>query len=84
MSCFFGRIMAGRFKALTFNCRGLGTPLKRRHVINALLKERPDVVFLQETHIKSFDSTNPYVLKSKWFSHQYAAFGSSKAREWRF
>lgn len=72
--------MAGRFKVLTFNCRGLGTPLKRRRVTAALLRERPDVVFLQETHIKSLDPASPYVLKSKWFPHQHAAFGSSKAR----
>lgn len=72
--------MAARFKVLTFNCRGLGTPIKRRRVVTALLREHPDVVFLQETHIKSLDPANPYVLKSQWFPHQNAAFGSSKAR----
>lgn len=49
-------------------------------MIAALLRERPDVVLLQETHVKSFDPASPYILKSRWFPHQYAAFGTSKAR----
>lgn len=72
--------MSAKYTALTLNWRGLNNPVKHRRVSDALVRERPDITFLQETHLKSLDPSNPRVLHSKWFSHQFFAPGSTKAR----
>lgn len=69
--------MAGPFKLLSYNCRGLNNPVKIRWVSNELTKVRPSVIFLQETHQKK---ALPRLIKSNWFPHEYQAPGSSKAR----
>lgn len=72
--------MADRYKALTLNCKGLNSPIKRRRVFTALEREHPDIVFLQETHLKPLDPTKPFIYRSRWFAHQFHAAGTSKAR----
>lgn len=69
--------MATRYKALTLNCKGLNNSIKVKRLSNWLTKERPNFVFLQETHQKRNDVA---LLKSKWFEYQFYAGGSSKAR----
>lgn len=69
--------MAFSYRALTLNCKGLNNPLKVRRLSNWLTKERPNVLFLQETHQKRSMVT---LLKTKWFEYQYYAGGSSKVR----
>lgn len=65
------------YKVLTLNCCGLNSPVKRRRLVAALHKEHPDVVFLQETHIKLLTSR---ILSSNRYVHQFHAPGTSKAR----
>lgn len=72
--------MPAKYIALTLNCRRLNNPFKRHRVSDALVREHLDIIFLQETHLKSLDPSNPRVLRSKWFSHQFFAPGSTKAR----
>lgn len=64
-------------KILTVNVRGLNNKIKLRRVTAALIKQRPDVLMLQETHLKK--QPGP-VLKSKYFGQQFHSPGSSKAR----
>lgn len=42
-----------RLKALTLNCRGFNNSITRHCVSRALERESLDIVFLQETHLKS-------------------------------
>lgn len=72
--------MTPSYTGLTLNCRELNNPVKRRRVSDALVRERPDITFLQETHLKSLNPSNPRVLRSKWFAHHFFAPGSTKAR----
>lgn len=61
-------------KVITLKYRGLINPIKVKHVSNLLTKEHPQVVFLQETHIKKAVCQ---LLKSNWFLHQFQASGLS-------
>lgn len=70
-------VMALSYKVLTLNCKGLNNRIKVKRLSNWLSKEKPNVLFLQETHQKK---NNVHLLKSKWFELQYLAGGSSKAR----
>lgn len=65
------------YKVITLNCNGLNNPVKWRRLVANLHKECPDIVFLQETHIKSLTSR---FLSSNRFLHQFHAPGLSKAR----
>lgn len=78
MSSWSERIMVAFLKLLSYNCRRLNNPIKLKRVSNLLTKERPGVVFLQETHQKKI---LPRLLKSTWFDLHFQAPGSSKARE---
>lgn len=65
------------YKAMTLNRKGLNNPIKVKRLSDWLTKERPNFVFLQETHQKRNDVS---LLKSNWFQYQFYAGGSSKAR----
>lgn len=69
--------MATKFKVILWNCRGLNNPIKAKQVSSLVLKLRPSILMLQETHLKRSDHP---VLKSNWWSLQLQAPGSSKAR----
>lgn len=69
--------MTNVMKIIPYNCRGFNNPIKMKCISNMLTKERPGVVFLQETHQKRI---LPKILKSSWFEHHFQAPGSSKAR----
>lgn len=64
------------YKILTLNCRGLNNPVKRRRLVANIHKECPDIVFLQETHIKLLTSR---FLSATKFLYQFHGPGSSKA-----
>lgn len=51
--------------------------IKRKCVLSALVKLRPSIVFLQETHMSN---TSFQYFKSHWFFHYYHSPGSSKSR----
>lgn len=65
------------YNLLTLNCCGLNNLVKCRRLVVLLHKERPDVVFLQETHIKRLTSR---ILSSNRYVHQFHAPGTSKAK----
>lgn len=55
--------------------RGLQNVKKGGRVSRALVKQQPDILFLQETH---HCNVNYPVVSTNWFSAQYQAPGSSK------
>lgn len=68
---------AKTLKFLTFNCNVLGSKVKAKRILSALLRSQADVIFLQETH-KTTAQTD--IFKCKKFSLQMQAPGTSKAR----
>lgn len=64
-------------KILMINVRGLNNKVKLRRVTTALIKQHPDIVMVQETHLK--EQVGP-VFKSKYFEQQLHSPGSSKSR----
>lgn len=64
-------------KILTVNVRGLNNKIKLRRVTTALIKQHPDILMLQETHLKQQQGL---VCKSKYFGQQFHFPGSSKSR----
>lgn len=60
----------------SLNVRGLNNVVKRKQMTYYIIKHKPDVVFLQETHLKK--AALP-VLKSNKFIRQYQAPDTSKA-----
>lgn len=69
--------MVGPIKLLTFNCWGFNTQITLKQISNMLTKERPLILFLQETHQKLY---LPRIIKSNWFLHQFQVPGSLKDR----
>lgn len=61
----------------TWNCRGMGRPLKWGKVFSHLKSLSSDIVFLQETHIQPSEQRR---LRSVWVSQVYQSTFSSKAR----
>lgn len=41
------------YKTITFNCKGLNNLIKVKQASKTLIKEYPDILFLQETHLKA-------------------------------
>lgn len=70
-------VESAALKVTTVNVRGLNNKIKLRRITTALIKQHPDVLMLQETHLK--DCKGP-LLKSKYFGQQFHSPGSSKAR----
>lgn len=69
--------MDAKIKIVSLNYRGLNNAIKVKHIASLTLKLWPSILLLQETHLKQSDGI---ILKSKWWSQQLLAPGSSKAR----
>ncbi len=68
----------GTLNLLSWNVRGLNSPVKRGKVYAHLKKLGAEIVFLQETHIKT---TTKFSIKAPWMSQVYQSNSSTKARE---
>lgn len=69
--------MASKFKFLTFNTRGLQTPIRSRRIQSFLFKSNSHIICLQETHLKQ--SVKP-AFPLKHYPHQFYSPGTGKAR----
>ncbi len=67
----------GTLNLLSRNVRGLNSPVKRGKVYAHLKKLGAEIVFLQETHIKT---TTKFSIKAPWMSQVYQSNLSNKAR----
>lgn len=65
------------FVFASWNVKGLNHPVKRNKVLSHLKSLSADVIFLQETHLKS-DSKDK--LKCRWIGNVYQSNFSVKAR----
>lgn len=68
---------SGEIKIISWNVRGINTPLKRGKINAHLRALKADICFLQETHIKK---TAAKVLCPSWASHVYQSNFSTKSR----
>lgn len=66
-----------KLKAISLNVRGIRTFEKRKYVFNWLIKQNPDICFLQETY--STEETEN-LWKSQWPREIYFAHGSIHSR----
>lgn len=64
-------------KFITWNVKGLNNFAKRKRVFNHLSTFKPDIVFLQETHLRSSQSSR---LSQSWLPHVYHSGFNSKSR----
>lgn len=69
--------MGSKIKVLTLNVIGLQDKIKQKRLRSALRNMRPELVMLQETHIKAAGNT---ILRDNTYPYQYHSKGSSKAR----
>ena len=67
----------GGITLVSWNVRGINSPLKRRKVYAHLRTLKADISFLQETHIKT---TAAKILCPSWASHVFQSNFSTKAR----
>lgn len=64
-------------KLISFNCKGLNNPIKRSKVLHHLDNLGAQIVFLQETHLKSSDHAR---LKRGWVGQTYHSSFQGKSR----
>lgn len=69
--------MDNNLKWISWNVKGLGHVIKRGRVFSHLMSLKPDIIFLQETHIGVNEQCR---LKANWFSQIYQAPFTRKAR----
>uniref|UniRef100_A0A3Q3W9E8 Endonuclease/exonuclease/phosphatase domain-containing protein n=1 Tax=Mola mola TaxID=94237 RepID=A0A3Q3W9E8_MOLML len=62
---------------VSWNIKGLGSPVKRSRVFAHLKRLKSDLVFLQETHIRNKDQVR---LKCPWVAEVFHSNFNSKAR----
>ena len=55
--------MSAQFEICTYNCNGIGNHSKRKDVFDFLRKQKCDIYFLQETHLKA---ENENFIRSGW------------------
>lgn len=67
----------GKLNLISWNVRGLNSPVKRGKVYAHLKKLGAEIVFLQETHIKT---TTKFSIKAPWMSQVYQSNFTNKAR----
>lgn len=67
----------GDTKIISWNVRGINTPIKRGKIYAHLRALKADIIFLQETHIKK---TAAKVLCPSWASQVYQSNFSTKSR----
>lgn len=61
----------------SWNIRGMSSPSKRGKIFSHLKRLNSDIVFLQETHLKSKDH---YRLQASWIGHVFHSNFNSKSR----
>ena len=64
-------------RMLSWNVKGLNSPVKRCRVFNHIKTLKADIIFLQETHLKNDDHKR---LKNKWINQIYHSKFNSRAR----
>lgn len=64
-------------KFTSVDCRGLNNLIKRKHIINALIKQGAEIIMLQETHLNKKQTTVSTFPK---LSQRYLAAGASNSR----
>ncbi len=69
--------MSSPLKFVTFNVKGLNSPIKRKRVYTYLKKLKPDIVYLQETHLTDSEHKK---LKRDWVDQVFFSSFSSKSR----
>ncbi len=69
--------MRHNLKILTFNCRGLNNPTKRRNLFFYLRKYRFDIICLQETHI---NKNNYHEWQKQWAGPLQYSLGSASSQ----
>lgn len=62
---------------LSWNIKGMGSPIKRSRILTHLKRLNADLVFLQETHMRIKDQVR---LKCPWVSEVFHSNFNSKAR----
>uniref|UniRef100_A0A672IKH9 Reverse transcriptase domain-containing protein n=1 Tax=Salarias fasciatus TaxID=181472 RepID=A0A672IKH9_SALFA len=62
---------------ICWNIKGLGGAVKRSRVFSHLKRLKPDIIFLQETHMRSRDQVR---LRCPWISEVFHSSFNSKAR----
>lgn len=67
----------GALKFVSWNCKGLNSPVKRSRVLHHLKHLQGKIIYLQETHFKP--SVSPRI-KCGWVGHSYFSSFNSKSR----
>lgn len=70
-------IKALNARFVSWNIKGLGSAVKRSKVFSHLKRLKPDIVFLQETHMRNNDQTR---LRCPWVAEVFHSSFNSKAR----
>lgn len=60
---------------LSWNVKGLGSPIKRQHVLSHIANLKGDIVLLQEIHISDVEILK---LRHQWVGQVFASPGSGK------
>ena len=68
---------ASNLKFISWNIKGLGSAVKRSKVFSHLKRLKPDIVFLQETHMRANDHMR---LRCPWVAEVFHSSFTSKAR----
>lgn len=69
--------MVRQLNVMTWNVKGLNHPIKRKKVFTHLKQFNPDIVFLQETHLRSSDSSR---FLAGWVGQHFHSTFEAKAR----
>lgn len=64
-------------RIITWNVRGLGGQIKRSRVFSHLKSLSSDIMFLQETHLRTGDHTR---LRKQWVGQEFHSSFNSKSR----
>ncbi len=67
----------GNIRLVSWNVRGINSPVKRGKVLLHLKSLKADISFIQETHLKKGSENR---LKSNWIAQMYQSTFSTKAR----
>ena len=74
--CFVNKMVKG--KLISLNTKGISNLRKRRTIFSWLRKQKPDIVFLQETH--STAKRNEATWKKEWGATFFCSHGANNAR----
>lgn len=69
--------MTKSLELTSWNVKGLNHPLKRKKVFSHLKHLKSEIIFLQETHLRSSDNTRQL---SRWHGQKFHSSFSAKAR----